>query len=389
MNEYPGSSAVVPEDPSFTLFAPAEREEMDTIKKQRKKLLEHIPSQMIESYPSLVFFLNESRQMIHCNKALLDLLGHESAEDICGMRPGEALSCINSEMPGGCGTGEACRHCGAIKSIFGSFKNKIMNEECTLLARTEEGIKALNFSVHAVPLHIADDIFSIVYMEDISAQKNKEIMEQIFFHDLLNAVNGIVGASSLIVHDAGMDPKELAEMTLDRAYFIGREIKAHRMLMAAEKSELELEIGKVNTGKLLKEVSTMFSGSDIAKGKHITLNDNAACIMIRTDKRILQRILDNLVKNALEASEKGQSVVMDCKAGAETVLFSVKNSSYIPKDVQLRIFRRSFSTKGRGRGLGTYSVKMLTENYLGGKVAFTTDEADGTTFYFEIPRELK
>jgi signal transduction histidine kinase len=54
--------------------------------------------------------------------------------------------------------------------------------------------------------------------------------------------------------------------------------------------------------------------------------------------------------------------------------------------VRLQIFNRSFSTKGPGRGLGTYSVKLLTEQYLGGKVGFTTDPKQGTTFQVTIPR---
>lgn len=37
----------------------------------------------------------------------------------------------------------------------------------------------------------------------------------------------------------------------------------------------------------------------------------------------------------------------------------------------LRIFQRSFSTKGaKGRGLGTYSMKLFGETYLGGQVSF-------------------
>jgi sensor histidine kinase regulating citrate/malate metabolism len=52
----------------------------------------------------------------------------------------------------------------------------------------------------------------------------------------------------------------------------------------------------------------------------------------------------------------------------------------MPPEVQLQIFQRSFSTKGKGRGVGTYSMKLLTERYLGGKLAFTSAAGEGTTF---------
>ncbi|MGO9255131.1 MAG: hypothetical protein ACLQU1_02335 [Bryobacteraceae bacterium] len=52
----------------------------------------------------------------------------------------------------------------------------------------------------------------------------------------------------------------------------------------------------------------------------------------------------------------------------------------MPAKVRLQVFQRSFSTKGMGRGLGTYSIKFLTERYLQGQVSFGSVEGEGTTF---------
>jgi sensor histidine kinase regulating citrate/malate metabolism len=57
----------------------------------------------------------------------------------------------------------------------------------------------------------------------------------------------------------------------------------------------------------------------------------------------------------------------------------------MPRNVQLQVFQRSFSTKGADRGLGTYSIKLLTERYLNGKVWFTTSPEGGTTFTCQYP----
>jgi sensor histidine kinase regulating citrate/malate metabolism len=57
----------------------------------------------------------------------------------------------------------------------------------------------------------------------------------------------------------------------------------------------------------------------------------------------------------------------------------------MPRSVQLQVFNRSFSTKGAGRGLGTYSMKLLTERFLGGRVWFTSTREAGTTFYASYP----
>jgi len=58
----------------------------------------------------------------------------------------------------------------------------------------------------------------------------------------------------------------------------------------------------------------------------------------------------------------------------------------MPKEIQLQLFKRSFSTKGIGRGIGTYSMKLFGEKYLKGRVGFESTEENGTTFFIEIPQ---
>ena len=104
-----------------------------------------------------------------------------------------------------------------------------------------------------------------------------------------------------------------------------------------------------------------------------------------TDPRLLTRVLGNLVKNAAEASERGQTVTLGCRLGGLKLTFWVHNIGVMTREVQLQVFQRSFTTKGAGRGLGTYSVKLLTERCLEGAVAFESSEEAGTTFRVILP----
>ena len=106
---------------------------------------------------------------------------------------------------------------------------------------------------------------------------------------------------------------------------------------------------------------------------------------IRTDGVLLGRVLGNLVKNAVEASRPGMTVTVSASVTGEGVVFEVHNPSVMPRDTQLQVFQRSFSTKGSGRGLGTYSVRLFTERYLGGSVTFRSTEGEGTTFRVTLP----
>jgi signal transduction histidine kinase len=100
---------------------------------------------------------------------------------------------------------------------------------------------------------------------------------------------------------------------------------------------------------------------------------------------LLGRVIGNLLKNALEASAPGDQVTATCAADDHSVSFTIHNQTVMSPDVQLQLFQRSFSTKGPGRGLGTYSAKLLTERYLGGTVSFRSDAEHGTTFVVRYP----
>jgi sensor histidine kinase regulating citrate/malate metabolism len=65
--------------------------------------------------------------------------------------------------------------------------------------------------------------------------------------------------------------------------------------------------------------------------------------------------------------------------------FKVHNVGWIEPVIQKQIFRRYFSTKGGDRGLGTWGMKLLAEDYLGGSVSFTTAPEAGITFALTLP----
>ena len=94
-------------------------------------------------------------------------------------------------------------------------------------------------------------------------------------------------------------------------------------------------------------------------------------------------------KNALEAVGSGAKVSISAYEYGENIRFVVANDGVMPKHIQLQIFNRSFSTKAKkGRGIGTYSVKLLIENYLKGKVSFISNQEEQTKFIIEVPKKF-
>jgi len=93
-----------------------------------------------------------------------------------------------------------------------------------------------------------------------------------------------------------------------------------------------------------------------------------------------------MVLNALEATPEGGTVLMRALLTDDKLRIEVENSGEIPQEIQRSLFKRSFSTKSdSGRGIGTYSMKLFGERYLGGSVGFDSQEGR-TIFYIELPR---
>jgi signal transduction histidine kinase len=134
-------------------------------------------------------------------------------------------------------------------------------------------------------------------------------------------------------------------------------------------------------------VRALYRHHPAAPGRHVDV-DAAPDLTLSTDATILRRVLGNLVKNALEASPPGARVELAAKAEGDRVLFTCRNTGVIPPEVARQLFVRSFTTKGAGRGIGTYSIKLFSEQYLDGAVTFTSTPELGTCFTVALPKTL-
>lgn len=334
--------------------------------------------------------LNQERQLVAANQKLACLLGRP-VESVLGLRLGEAFNCIHSaEEPGGCGTSIFCRTCGAAKAILGSWTDRTANvQECRLTRRSPLGRQALDLRILAAPLWIGPEQFTVVSLTDITDEKRRMVLEKMFFHDVLDTASGIHGVLNLLPDLSGPEAAKLLKMAADLSGELLEQIRAGRDLGAAERGELQTNLRTLQVGPFLAQLCALYRHLSICAGKTIEHRCSPESAGILTDELLLSRVLGNLIKNALEASSPGQTVTVQFDPGekGDAPRFSVHNQCVMPEPVKLQIFQRSFSTKAaHGRGIGTYSVKMLTERYLKGSVRFRSEPGEGTTFTITLPK---
>jgi signal transduction histidine kinase len=371
-----------------THFAPAERSSASDIVETKKLLAdEESLLDLLGAVSGITAILNENRQIVYANDELLGLLGINSIEPVLGKRPGEAVGCIHSgEYVYGCGTSEACTVCGAVTAILESQQTGLKSTKETRIT-SELGGKQISWDlkVSSAPVRIKDHQYYIFTIQDISDEKRRENLEKIFFHDLQNTAGSLNGLLTILKD--GTTPEEahqIIEMSEEASRDILEEILIHRQLRAAENGDLTVDIKLIGSFALLKSAVGRIEGHEVAKEKIIIVEDNSSGAEIKTDRILMQRVIINLLKNALEATEKGGKVYAGIRNFEDKVRFEVKNDKVMPKEVQMQVFQRSFSTKGTGRGVGTYSIKLLSENYLKGKAGFSSSETEGTVFYVDL-----
>ncbi len=108
--------------------------------------------------------------------------------------------------------------------------------------------------------------------------------------------------------------------------------------------------------------------------------------LINGDKDQLLRVVNNLLKNAIQAihKEKGQ-ITVRIKAYPDKIILSVTdNGSGIHEEQINKMFIPYFTTKNTGTGVGLSMVKQIVENH-GGTINFETELNNGTTFTIVLP----
>ncbi len=372
----------------LTEFAPPERAELKEVMEQNMALKDHtLIKTLLDSSPDMVVILNEYRQIILANDNFLKFLNREEEKNIIGKRPGEAVGCIHAdEGPGGCGTSKFCKYCGAAHAIVNTItQNKKDVQECRINISDEAGITALTLRVWTTPFNINGDNYVIFCVRDVSDEKYRYMLERIFFHDILNLAGGLQGIMELMPDLTEEEARDFYKEGLTLSRQLIGEIESQRSLLQAERGDLHVNITEIFVPEFLSAICTLYRNHPVAENKIMPEPNIKGEHSIDTDQVLLSRVIGNLIKNALEASEPGQKVTVSYTNDKKNIVFSIYNEKEMPEEVKMQIFNRSFSTKASsGRGLGTYSVKLLTERYLKGKVDFTSTE-EGTTFNVRLP----
>ncbi|MBN1774077.1 MAG: HAMP domain-containing histidine kinase [Deltaproteobacteria bacterium] len=375
--------------PPETCFLPAPRASEAAL----RRLIERVAANpVIDAVLSvaggLVAVLNAERQILAVNHAYLARLGVADPGATLGLRPGESLGCVHAhDRPGGCGTGPACASCGAaIAMLAASESRRPAERECVLTIDRDGRRRDLCMRARAVPIAVEGVSLLLLFLEDITDDKRRAGLERAFFHDLRNTLGALLGTTEQLEVERPPGQAALAREVRSLTRRLARELEVHRALSVERGAVPRRRNVPVPLDRVVAEAADAVAHHPAARDRRVRLPAMPPHVELRTEPVLLQRVLANMLLNALEATPPGGEVRLETSVDGSRVAFLVWNAAVIPASVVPRVFQRYFSTKeGLGRGQGTWAMKLLGETHLGGRVEFTTSEADGTVFRLTLP----
>jgi len=218
----------------------------------------------------------------------------------------------------------------------------------------------------------------------------------IFIHDLESPLASIKYLLSKI-ESGRFDPERAIHQRLLRSSQIAME-RAESILydiMAVARAgdaSLPVEMSNLVPTAVIEEAVVLASGSAQERRVEISFTNNAGDIAVQADPKLLKRILDNLIYNALRHTPHGGQVAVYTEPGQECVFIHVKDSGsglgeIDPEQLFEKYGQVNLRAQGkhRGVGLGLYFCRLAATG-MGGTILADDHVKGGAVFSIKLKK---
>ena len=213
-------------------------------------------------------------------------------------------------------------------------------------------------------------------------------------HDLKTPLTVVMGYAEMLDRSPGLSEEERRGM-LGQVYRktveVHERINAFFDLSKLEANDYDLPLAPVDAAELCRRRILGYFDLLRDRGIEIGLHLPEEPVWIYANAEALERILDNLLSNAIRYGADGGWLELNLNASPESVRIEVIDRGRgIPASEQLRVFERMYTlddsrNRGfQGSGLGLAIVKRLTER-LGGTVSLESEPGIRTCFSLTFP----
>lgn len=239
----------------------------------------------------------------------------------------------------------------------------------------------------------------IIVAHDVTQLRRFDSMRRDFIsnlsHELRTPVSVIRANSETLIDGALEDKKQakiFAKAILHNSERLSDMVSSLLDLTRIEYGELKLNFQNINLNEFIENF--ILSISNLAMKKNINIQYKPTHIGdINADPQAIERILNNLVDNAIKYSKEDSEVIISSSndSGDYIKVMVEDNGPGISDEDQSYIFGRFYrtasarATDNQGSGLGLAIVKHLV-NSLNGEVGIDSVPGKGSVFWFTVPK---
>jgi len=269
------------------------------------------------------------------------------------------------------------------------------------LVRIKFGDESLQLSVYVIELKLRDEEVKLVSMSNIQSELEEKEMEawqnlvRVLTHEIMNSVTPISSLAGIVEEDLKhrvdsqsempLKKEELADMYLSlqtiskRSAGLIRFVKEFRNLTHIPKPRLV----DVPLKELLDEMALLHKKELADHAINITVEVMPPELVIHADKTMIEQVLINLIKNAIQSFDEQPEKIIELKGFTSekgNPVISVKdNGAGIDVEALDKIFIPFFSTKKKGSGIGLSLSKQIMRQHEG-NITVKSTLGEGTEF---------
>ncbi len=282
---------------------------------------------------------------------------------------------------------------------------KVLNERIAVSVKARFKRKdgaLIPVSVNGAPIVIGSEIIgTVAVIHDITEEQELDRVKSEFIsvasHQLRTPLTGIQWVIERFTKKEQLTPK--GKEYLDDIHMSAKHL--------TELVDLLLNLSRIESGRVevipeplemvqfmkgyLEECKPLFD----KKNLRMVFEDHPDHLAIQMDKPALRNIIQSLISNAIEYTAAGGEITLAIEQKDATFTIKVQDTGIgIPQNEQSQIFGKFVRAtnaklyKTDGTGIGLYIAERAT-NRLGGKIWFESEENKGSTFYVQLPVEIK
>lgn len=208
-------------------------------------------------------------------------------------------------------------------------------------------------------------------------------------HDINNPITAALGCAEVLTQELenGEPLHEFATAILGSLESVTDLVSNYLHLSAIDQGTPWLHLEKVDLGALTASVVKRFRAAAKQKAMTLVFHDSGAEIL--ADARQLERVITNLVSNAIKYTPKEGHVEVVASTDDSGAVLSVRDTGVGLTPEQIaglfeKYTRYHRDTEIPGTGLGLFISKALTEAH-GGRIEVESEPGVGTTFTVHLP----